>query len=297
MSKVSILMPAYNAEQYINDAIEGIINQTFVDWELIIVDDCSTDSTGKMCDNFVNQDKRIRVYHNDVNMGISKAKNIALNFAKGEYITFCDDDDYCFPKALEDNVLLIEKYSADIVRWSYKTVKIDSTGKAYEEIERKCRDQIYLSRKEIFNDYDNVHELLSCDWTGLYRKSFLKNYGIEFNSNYKYGGEDTEFNILTLRYANRMVMNSGVYYSWYLRKNHSTTAKRDINFCFTMMEVAEKEYELIKENKVDYDLMWRNYAEDYKRLILNYAKVLEKEEQIIVESKLLKYEWFNLFAQ
>ena len=295
MCKVSILMPAYNAERYISDAIESILNQTFEDWELVIIDDCSADNTGKKCDEYANRDKRIRVFHNNVNIGISRTKNEALKIAKGEYIAFCDDDDLCLPRALEDNVILIERYSADIVRWSYKTIKMDSEGVVYEEIERKCEDRIYLSRQDVFNDYNNVHKMLSCDWTGLYRKSFLNDYEIKFNQNYKYGGEDTEFNILTLQYANTIIMNSRIYYLWHLRKNHSTTAKRDINFCFTMMEVAQKEYELIKKNIPNYIVAWNGYVKEYKKLILDYVKAFKEKERLYIRNEMLKFECFKLF--
>lgn len=295
MPKISILMPAYNAEKYISDAIQSVLRQTFTDWELIIIDDCSVDTTGMICDEYAKLDDRIRVCHQQKNCGISETKNIAIRIATGEYIGFCDDDDIMEPNTLKDNIALIEKYKVEIARWSYKTVKVNEDGKITDELERKCQNNVYQNRNEIFKDYENVHELLSCDWTGLYRHDFLTRYQIKFNVNYRYGGEDTEFNIRCLQHVNKMVMNEKVYYSWYLRKNHSTTAKRNINFCYTMMEVAGKEYKLLNENCQDNLKLWEIYQADYKKLILDYSTRLPKKEKAIVDNRMeKKYWWLNI---
>ena len=283
MPKVSILMPAYNAERYIVAAIDSVVAQSYGDWELIIVDDASSDNTGAICDQYALKDKRIKIFHHVENKGISIGKNEALKYASGEYITFCDDDDIMDSKTLEDNLYLIEKNNAQIVRWSYKTVKINSENIVTDEILRICRNNTYHNREEIFRDYENVHEVLSCDWTGLYDRKFLNRYNIKFNENYRYGGEDTEFNILTLQYVDRMVMNSGIYYSWNLRKNHSTTAKRNINFCYSMIEVAYKEKKLLKKNCLNFKKFWEIYGKFYKELILDYAIKLPESDRLLIE--------------
>lgn len=284
MVKVSILMPAYNAEKYIASAIESIIQQSYTDWELIIVDDCSPDKTADICMYYMENDARIKLYRNEKNCGISKNKNIALALSTGKYIAFCDDDDVMTVDSLKDNVALAEKYEADVVRWSYRTVKIGSDNTITEQIDRKCHDSVYLSRDEMFEDYSNIHELLSCDWTALYKREMIERYNITFNTEYKFGGEDTDFNIQVLEYVNKMVMNSNIYYYWNLRRNHSTTAKRNINFCYTMMQVAYKEYMLLKtNNRLN---MWSEYALGYEKLIFDYSKRLSKYEQKLVNEKM-----------
>lgn len=289
MVKVSILMPAYNADKYIANAIRSVIQQSYTNWELIIVDDCSKDATAEICMNFIKNDNRIKLYHNEQNCGISENKNKALSFSKGEYIAFCDDDDIMAPDSLRDNIILAEKYDADVVRWSYRTVQVGSDNQVTDQIDRKCHDSVYLNKNDMFNDYANVHELLSCDWTALYKKELIERYNIRFNTEYKFGGEDTDFNIQILKHVNKMVMNSHIYYFWYLRRNHSTTAKRNINFCYTMMEVALNEYKLLCENnKQD---IWNMYSSEYKKLILDYARRLSTDEQLLVNEKLKAEEW------
>jgi len=292
MPKVSIIMPAYNAEKYISVAINSILSQTYTDWELIIVEDCSTDSTGVICDQYAKNDARIKVYHMSDNLGISEAKNQALYRASGEYIAFCDDDDMMEREALSDNMKLVQKYNPQIIRWSYKTVKVSENGDITGIIYRNCEDGIYLNRKEIFDNYKNVHSMLSCDWTALYKRSFLHEYNIVFNTNFKYGGEDTEFNIKALEHVEKLVMNSKGYYNWYLRKCYSTTAKRNINFCYSMIEVANKEHDLIIGNCVDFNNIWDEYEEFYRKLILDYARNLQSKDREIVNTILEREDWY-----
>lgn len=98
MCKVSIIMPVYNKEKYVRRAIESILSQTFHEWELIIVDDGSTDSSYSICREYT--DKRIQVYHVE-NGGVSRVRNTGLTYAKGEYVTFMDSDDYISEDYLE----------------------------------------------------------------------------------------------------------------------------------------------------------------------------------------------------
>ena len=98
MCKVSIIMPVYNKEKYIRRAIGSILSQTFLEWELIIVDDGSTDASYSICREYT--DTRIQIYHVE-NGGVSRARNTGLTYAKGEYVTFMDSDDYISEDYLE----------------------------------------------------------------------------------------------------------------------------------------------------------------------------------------------------
>ena len=294
MPRVSVLMPAYNAEKYISDAINSVLKQSFTDWELIIIDDCSSDNTGGICDEFACADNRIIVYHMSENLGISEAKNQALYKASGDYIAFCDDDDIMEKDTLLDNISLVDKYKPQIVRWSYKTIRVDEGGNITSVGDTICNDGIYHNREEIFKNYKNIHTMLSCDWTALYSRHFLKEHGLVFNNSFKFGGEDTEFNIRTLEYAEKIVMSSANYYNWYLRKKHSTTAKRNINFCYSMIEVANREQRLIQQNCFDGDSVWKEYEIFYKKLILDYARNLSDDDKEIIVNIMKNSNWYNI---
>ncbi|MBQ4573418.1 MAG: glycosyltransferase family 2 protein [Clostridia bacterium] len=97
---ISVIVPVYNAEKYLRECIESILNQTFRDLELILVDDGSPDNCCKICDEYAEKDNRVIVFHQE-NRGVSAARNLGIDNAQGEYITFVDSDDYIMPYALE----------------------------------------------------------------------------------------------------------------------------------------------------------------------------------------------------
>lgn len=121
---ISLIMPAYNIEQYVPYAIKSIISQTFANWELIIINDGSIDDTGRICEYYSQKDSRITVFQTE-NQGVSAARNIGLNFAKGEYIAFIDGDDIYDPMALE---ILLKDIMSDnkIILAGAKLKKISS---------------------------------------------------------------------------------------------------------------------------------------------------------------------------
>ena len=97
MPKVSIIVPVYKAEAYLHRCIDSILSQSFRDFELLLIDDCGPDKSGKICDKYAKKDKRIKVIHKDRNEGASAARNTGLDAATGEYIMFCDSDDAVSP--------------------------------------------------------------------------------------------------------------------------------------------------------------------------------------------------------
>lgn len=110
MPTVSIVLPTYNGEKYIRKSIDSVINQTYLDWELIIVDDCSTDKTSHIAEEYANRDERIKVIHNSNNLKLPKSLNIGFQHARGEYFTWTSDDNIYFPQAIEK---LVNKISQD----------------------------------------------------------------------------------------------------------------------------------------------------------------------------------------
>lgn len=110
MPEISVIMSVYNGEEYLIEAIESIINQTFKDWELIVINDCSADATGEILSEFESRDKRIKVYTNEVNLRLPASLNKALSLCSGKYIARMDSDDICLPERLEKQYLFMEKH-------------------------------------------------------------------------------------------------------------------------------------------------------------------------------------------
>ena len=123
---VSIIVPVFNVEKYIEECIQSVVNQTYQDWEMLLLNDGSTDMSGMICDRYTKNDDRIKVVHK-VNTGVSDTRNHGLDIAKGEYVIFLDSDDYWYEDtALAQLVAAAEYYHLDIVRGEYKA--IDSNG-------------------------------------------------------------------------------------------------------------------------------------------------------------------------
>jgi teichuronic acid biosynthesis glycosyltransferase TuaG len=128
---VSVIMPAYNAEAYIETAIRSVVAQTFTDWELIVIDDCSRDATVEIVENLACEDSRITLLRNEVNMGVSKTRNRGLDFARGSFVAFLDSDDVWYPEKLKVQLECLERTGADFAYCSYAIVNADGeTAKA-----------------------------------------------------------------------------------------------------------------------------------------------------------------------
>ena len=121
---VSIIMPSYNTGEYIADSIESVINQTYKEWELIIIDDCSTDNTDNKIQSYL-EDKRIRYYKNEKNIGAAENRNRALREAKGKWIAFLDSDDLWLPEKLEKQISFMEENQYSFTYTNYKEIDVD----------------------------------------------------------------------------------------------------------------------------------------------------------------------------
>ena len=104
MPKVSIVLPTYNGSAFITEAIDSILNQTFSDFELIIVNDCSTDNTFQLCKDYAQKDKRIKLISNSTNLKLPASLNVGFSYATGEYFTWTSDDNYYKDNAIEKMV-------------------------------------------------------------------------------------------------------------------------------------------------------------------------------------------------
>ena len=133
-SLISVVVPVYNVEQYIDRCITSIEKQTYSHLQIILVDDGSTDSSGKKCDLLAKGDKRIQVIHK-TNGGLSSARNEGIKVAQGEYITFIDSDDFFQPDSIEYLYGLIKNYQADIAVGNY----IRTTGDIINGINRESK--------------------------------------------------------------------------------------------------------------------------------------------------------------
>ena len=147
---VSIIMPVYNAERFIDEAIDSVISQTYFDWELLIVDDCSTDKSSTIVKNYLRNDSRIRYLKTDKCSGSPAfPRNLGINEAKGRYIAFLDSDDIWLPNKLEDQLKVLVQPEIAIVFSNYEKIGWDS--KRYG---RKIIAPSIVSQRELYWMFD-----------------------------------------------------------------------------------------------------------------------------------------------
>lgn len=213
---VSIIVPIYNTGDIIYKTIDSIITQTYKNIEIILVDDGSTDNSGKICDNYANIDKRIHVIHKK-NGGICEARNIGLREASGDFITFCDHDDIYDRNIISREIDLIKTHNADIaiVGKRYINKKSEIVFSADYMIERIDLTDKFI---QLYNS-----GLIGTIWNILYKRELVEN--TEFDTSLKRGHEDVQFNLKTLVNASKIVATKDVLYTHFIREELSTSAK------------------------------------------------------------------------
>lgn len=213
--KFSIIVPVYNVEAYLERCVESLINQTYNNIEIILVDDGSKDNSPKLCDDFVKKDSRIKVVHKE-NGGLSDARNVGLEIATGEYVLFVDSDDWLLLDACErfNEVLTVNLVdicigcliNEDCSRFSLTPAAIP--GKIY-------RGEEYYT---LFID-----SILACAVAPAYRRNFLRECGLNFMVGKFH--EDNEFTPRAYIEANSIVFSNIDFYVRYVREDSITTHK------------------------------------------------------------------------
>ena len=193
---VSIIVPVYNAEGTLTRCIDSILNQEYNDFELLLIDDGSQDSSGAICDSYASADSRVRVVHK-VNSGVSDSRNLALDMARGTYLQFLDSDDWITPNATRLLVETAEHYHCDMVISDFYRVvgkRVSHKG----NIEEDC----VLTREEfaahmLENPADFYYGVL---WNKLFRRSIVESHHLRMDTHISWC-EEFMFNLEYIRYA------------------------------------------------------------------------------------------------
>ncbi|MCH5315034.1 MAG: glycosyltransferase [Eubacterium sp.] len=217
---ITVIVPVYNVEKYLDKCVESIVNQTYTNLEIILVDDGSPDNCPQMCDEWAQKDSRIKVIHK-VNSGVSSARNSALEIAKGEYIGFVDSDDYCKLNMYEILLRSISDNNADVVVCNNthvndkgEVIKITSSPFALVEGDDLLNNFIFGN---LFDSTSTCNKLFKS-------KIIIKN-NIRFNADIKVG-EDLLFNYYALKKAQRLVSITDVLYNYVF---HDKSVMRSTN--------------------------------------------------------------------
>ena len=232
--KVSIIVPIYNVEKYLNKCIQTIIEQSYKNIEIILVDDGSPDNSGKICDEYALKDKRIKVIHQK-NSGVSEARNAGIDIATGDYICFVDGDDYIMNDYVEYMLNLAEENNTDIAL----------TTDMFSNFQSK---QVKNDNIEVWTGKNTTVGILCYRipigvYCKIFKTSFLKNNNIRFLKEL-FIGEGFNFNTTAFQKAERVTIGHRRIY--YYRRDNSTSATT--KFSIEKWENGLYAIELIKKN-------------------------------------------------
>lgn len=229
---LSITMATYNVELYLFESLDSILNQTFKDFELICIDDGSTDGTRKILESYQKKDERIRVILKEKNEGLAAARNLSLKVAKGKYIVFLDGDDLFDSTLFSKAVTLAEKNNSDLVVWDYVTFYEKNEIK---KLQKKESDLININR-------ENKTDLLkrpSFTWIKLLRTEKARELGVFFPLGYTRQDIPVHWHLLT-QIDNISIIPERL--SFYRQHPTATTAKKNKVLLdqFYIMDQVEK---------------------------------------------------------
>lgn len=227
LGKVSIVVPVYNAEKSLKDCVESIINQTYGNWELWLVDDGSRDCSGQICDEYEMADARIRAVHKR-NEGVSIARNTGLERATGEYVIFVDSDDYLEADALEKAVDVIHKSKTDVVMFGFYYHYAES-GECVQNILSETfvgNTEEFVS--EMFGEMFGK-ELLNPPWNKLVKRELLIQNKVFFESDFSIC-EDMIFTIGILEKCSKIAFLNLPLYHYIYKKEDNLVNKFHANY-------------------------------------------------------------------
>lgn len=284
--KFSVIIPCYNVEKYIENTIKTVLNQTYKDFEIILIDDGSKDSTLAILNNLKETDNRIKIF-TQPNKGVSYTRNRGIDIAKGEYIYFLDADDEIKNTLFEEANKVFSKKNIGVFSFGYKVIK-ETKEKIY--IANKEFEGVYTS-KEFLKKYFKL-EIPQSICSLIVRRDSLKN--IKFNEKLKIG-EDLDFQIRVILLNNEMEIyyTPNIYFYYIMRKNSAMTSKKfnikDLEMLYYLNELRKqalenqlyefKEYQIIRFFSTIKDISNRNISkQDYKLIkneLLKYDYVLK----------------------
>lgn len=216
MDKISIIVPVYNAEKYLENCLKSILEQTYTNLEIILVDDGSKDNSANICDEYAKKDERIKVVH-EQNGGVSKARNTGIDIATGKYLMFIDADDFYEKNSCEVLYNEISSKDADYVIGNY--IHTNSAGEKWPKalFDTEVYNNFELSIKDYRKSFFVMNSVV---WNKIFKKEFIEKYNLRFVEGAI--AEDAIFSIFCYVNAKKAYYISNVVYNYRQNENNSS---------------------------------------------------------------------------
>lgn len=240
----TIIVPVYNVEKYLTKCISSVLNQTYKNFELILVDDGSTDSSGEICDLYAKKDSRIKVIHKE-NAGPGIARNYGMDIISGKYFSFVDSDDYISPNYISDIVSAFEEFQAEII-----DIDLVVMYPKFNVFTTKCSKAIlFNSPQELIRDYFSKDK---CLWNTMVTKAFLAEKFKLFRFSSSFCGEDSEFILKTFSKCNKLAKINKCLYAY--RAYHESITRQRLNRKhFDIIDISLRDMFFLESTGVEID--------------------------------------------
>ena len=307
--KISIITPVYNADLYLEECLNSLVNQTLEDIEIICVNDNSKDKSLKILQNFAKKDKRIKIINFDETSGQSRARNVALESVSGEYIGFVDADDFVDLDMFEK--MYKKSQNADMVMCQAKV--FDDKVKTYKDdayFALECFDDKFAEKPFTHEDtVDFITEINVSVWNKIYRTKFLKKLGVKFQEGFIY--EDLPYFYEVYTQAKKVVLLKEFLYSYRINNQNSTMTRTDKNVK-DRVDMASLTYNILKKQKyfekikstllntIIHDLFYRcliinsRYQKEYFFRMQKFFKTLDTTD---IDDTLIKSRYYPHFCE
>ena len=291
---ISVIIPVYNAEKYLKKCIDSVLNQTFTNFELLLINDGSHDNSGAICDKYAEKDSRVMVFHQE-NKGVSSARNLGLDNAKGEWICFVDSDDWVEENYLNDLIISIEP-NIDFVIGGF-TQRINTTTKDQSLtdvnlIVNSQNKELILNKFALFN--------YSYPFAKLYRSEIINRNLIRFLTK-AIMFEDTIFLMEYLKHSNFIKLINSKDYQYILNegslsfKLHSFEAEYIV--AEKLLDIATNDFDLnAKDLKSKYSKLGKRISTSTNRAILSMLRNPESKIEVLKKIKLIDKKCIKLYS-
>lgn len=283
MILISIIVPIYKVEEYIDRCVNSLINQDYKNIEILLIDDGSPDKCPEICNNYSLKDERIKVFHKE-NGGLSDARNFGILKAKGEYIIFVDSDDYIEHNACLNFVHIVENYQADIIVGNARILENNNIRNMCHTYNTKGK---YVNGKEYLLNEFKTKTMHMASWMNMYNRKFLLDNNLRFEVGLLH--EDEQFTPRAFLLAKRVISTEMIFYNYIIRDNSITTQKNKTKNAESIVKICkdlEKKYDKLEGNELKYAL--KEYLVDIYFKAFHQAKLYKDDLSYLVDVDFLK---------